>query len=211
MRAIGRTVRLGVALLLAAAFGAAGSQTAGSGTAGPQAAGGLAGRLLVASERVGDPRFARTVILLVRHGDDGALGLVVNRPLAPARYGELFAGLALDDAARARTVQVGYGGPVELRRVFVLHDTGYRDAGTVDAAPNVAMSVGRPVIEALASGGGPARYRLLLGYAGWGPGQLEGEIARGDWFDIEADAELVLGGGDAGKWSKAFRRRTIPL
>lgn len=165
----------------------------------------LAGSLLIAAPRMRDPRFAETVIYLVDHDSGGAFGLVVNRPMGPVNLGELMRALALDtdpdtDAAE---VLVRYGGPVQPDRLWVLHSADWVGDSTTHRLGPMAMSTGADVLEAIGHHTGPRRHQIVMGYAGWGPDQLEGEIARGDWITAPLDPDLVFGGDDAAKWRRA--------
>jgi putative transcriptional regulator len=176
-----------------------------------QAARSLTGRLLVATDDLRDPRFQRTVIFMVRHDGTGAMGLVVNRPLRDVALADLLAQLGLAAEGAGGTIRVHYGGPVEPRRGFVLHTTDWVSPESRVIQRNVALSVGPAVVEAIAGGAGPGRFLFALGYAGWGPGQLEGEIERGAWISVVGDEALVFDGNAGRKWERAMARRPIAL
>lgn len=170
----------------------------------------LRGEFLVATPDLLDPNFARTVVLVISHDDTGAMGLVVNRSGQSIARAELLGG-ATDDAD-ALSVTLHYGGPVGEAYGFMLHDPGYADATTEQVADGIALSVGADVVGAVGSELGPKRYKFLLGYAGWGPGQLEGEIAEGAWVVAPADAAAVLDeGDDETVWERALARRYLDL
>jgi putative transcriptional regulator len=167
----------------------------------------LEGQLLVASPEMGDPRFARSVILVVRHDKNGAFGLIVNRPLDERDYADLL-GSADDVHGKLR---VHFGGPVELELGFVLHSLDYRRAETLEIDGRFGMTMSREILVDMAQRKGPAKSLFAFGYAGWGPGQLEAELARGDWFMAPADARLIFDDDRARLWDEAMARRTRDL
>lgn len=171
----------------------------------------LAGKLLVATPDLLDPNFAATVIFLVEADEHGAMGLVVNRVAAVATIAELLAaaGVATDHGDRMITVH--YGGPVRLDHGFVLHGADYADPTTIAVGTEFAMSPGTEVLDAIGAGAGPARFLFALGYAGWGPGQLESEIQSGSWFIAPANPDLVFAADVDGIWRRALGLRTIEL
>lgn len=173
--------------------------------------GSLRTRLLVATRRLRSPLFAQTVILLVEHDREGAFGLVVNRPMERVPWPELLERLGLDAPQAEGHARLFYGGPVQPGRLFVLHsgETSGDDAETVTDA--IALSTGGRVLNDLAAGRGPEHSRILLGYAGWGPGQLEREMRRGDWFTIANDPRLVFDPDPGGTWQDARDDRGIEL
>ena len=173
----------------------------------------LAGQLLVATEQLGDPRFARTVVYLARHDATGTQGLIVNRPLREVPIAELLRRLGVDETGVTGNIRLHYGGPVEPASGWLLHTGEYATAGTDRVAPDVALTPLTPrssVLGEIGRGGGPRRYLFLLGYAGWAPGQLEAEIDSGAWITVSADEALLFDDDYARKWERATaRRRTI--
>ena len=162
---------------------------------------GLAGQLLVATDALRDPRFRRSVVYLVHHGDAGAMGVVVNRPLGDAPLAAILDELGGSSAGISGTLRVHYGGPVEPHRGALLHAT---DSG-------LALTTTPAILDAIARGQGPARFIFVLGYAGWAPGQLEAEIDSGAWITVPGDADLVLDDDATTKWDRAMSRRRIRL
>ncbi len=176
----------------------------------------LAGRLLVAEPKLADPRFVHTVILMIDHGPAGALGVVVNRPVHQISIDRLarLLGQPADDrppADGADAVQLSYGGPVEPNRLTIVHSADYRGPATRAITDRIAVTADPALVADLAHGRGPAHLLVTLGYAGWAPGQLEGELARGDWFVLPGYPDLVFA-DDAGRvWRDALARRPIDL
>ena len=168
----------------------------------------LAGKVLVAREGMPDPRFQETVIYMVDHDRNGALGLVVNKPRAIGPIGALLDELGIDAREYGLDLQgsitLHYGGPVDPGRGFVLHSADYEIDGTRIVSSGIAMTINPEALIDIALGQGPRRSLIIFGYSGWGPLQLEGELARGDWKVIDADADLVLGTDHEDKWRRAL-------
>lgn len=172
---------------------------------------GLAGQLLVATDGLRDPRFVRTVIYMVRHDPAGALGLVVNRPLGETPLSRLLDRLGLSGEGVSGTLRLHYGGPVEPKRGFVLHTAEWTGEDSRVVQGGVAFTTDPAIFEAVARGAGPRRLLVALGYAGWSPGQLEGEIEGGAWITVNADEGLIFDEDAATKWDRAMARRKITL
>jgi putative transcriptional regulator len=170
----------------------------------------LAGRLLVATEALRDPRFSRTVVYMIRHDATGAMGLIVNRPVRELPLAPLLRQWGLDDRGVTGTVLAHYGGPVELRLGFVLHTAEYATPDTQRVTGDIALTAEPAVpgvLADIARGAGPRKALFLLGYAGWAPGQLEGEIDLGSWITVPADPALLFDEDHARKWERAAARR----
>lgn len=167
----------------------------------------LHGKLLIAMPDMGDPRFAYSVVFICAYSEEGAMGLVINKATTDLRLSNLLEQLDIPKEPGARDLPVHFGGPVEHGRGFVLHDRKYySDISTMDVSPDFAMTATLDILEELARGAGPEHAIIALGYAGWGPGQLEDEIAQNGWLTCEADPELVFGTADALKWEAALKR-----
>jgi len=171
----------------------------------------LTGQLLVASSTMGDPRFVQTVILMVRHDRNGALGIVINRPLGDRPLAKLLEALGDKEAAVNGTVRIFAGGPVQPDIGFVLHSADYHRAETVDIDGHVAMTSSREILRDIGNQRGPNKSLIAFGYAGWAPGQLEGELAHGFWFTTPQDAKLVFDDDRDAVWDHAMKRRTQDL
>ncbi|MDG4575486.1 MAG: YqgE/AlgH family protein [Defluviicoccus sp.] len=169
----------------------------------------LVGQLLVAMPGMSDPRFARTVIYMCAHSAEGAMGLVVNRALEQISLAELLQQLEIDATAVDDKVAVNFGGPVETGRGFVLHSPDYMREGTLVVTEGVSLTATVDILKAIASGSGPRRHLLALGYAGWGPGQLDSEILANGWLHVDADEELVFGPALDQKWDRAMAKLGI--
>ena len=170
----------------------------------------LAGQILIAMPGMADPRFDRSVILICAHSEDGAMGLIVNKPLEDMRFDELLDQLSIPRAPEGRDIRVLMGGPVDRGRGFVLHTADWVAGKATLAVPGgYAMTATQDILEALAIGGGPQHALLALGYSGWGVGQLESEIARNDWLTTAAPEGLVFGAEDSAKWAAALKAMGI--
>lgn len=166
----------------------------------------LEGKLLVAMPGMTDPRFDRSVILVCAHSSDGAMGLIVNKPNLDLDFAALLNHLDIPRAPKGRDIRVHFGGPVERGRGFVLHSGPYpASEGTMQVQGGFRMTATLDILEAIARGDGPDTALLALGYAGWGPGQLEDEILRNDWLICDAAPDLVFAADDNAKWRKALK------
>ena len=165
----------------------------------------LNGKLLIAMPGMGDPRFANSVVFICAHSADGAMGLMVNKPTGDLRFSDLIDQLSISPGDDMLDRDVHFGGPVETGRGFVLHDYGYHSSiSTMDVNDRFAMTATLDILEDLAQGRGPDRAIIALGYAGWGPEQLEAEIAQNGWLTCDADPALVFDTADARKWDAAL-------
>lgn len=155
---------------------------------------------------MGDPRFARSVILLCAHGDDGAMGLIVNKAAPQVSFTDLLNQLDIESRPGLRPHRVHFGGPVETGRGFVLHP-GHYDAGngTLKVSEDFAMTATLDILRALGRDEGPEAFLLALGYAGWSAGQLEREIGENGWLIADATPKIVFDTPDPHKWGAALR------
>jgi len=171
----------------------------------------IAGQLLIATPEMKDPRFAETVIYMVKHDADGAFGLVINRPMAKGSFEDLLKGFGTEINDAKGEVVIHYGGPVSMQQGFVLHSDDIMIESSMKVANGIAMTADVKMIEAMARGKGPSQSLVLLGYAGWAPGQLEMELKADSWFVIPGDKSLVFGKDADEKWREAMDKRQIPL
>ena len=166
----------------------------------------LLGQLLVAMPGMQDPRFEKTVIYVCAHSTEGAMGLVVNKPCEEITFPDLLEQLGIEEYGASNRIDLHFGGPVESSRGFVLHSPDYlRDASQV-VDEGVALTATIDILKAIASGVGPSRSLLAIGYAGWGPGQLDTEILNNGWLHVDADNDLVFGNDLGIKWEQAMRK-----
>lgn len=166
----------------------------------------LSGKLLIAMPDMGDPRFAHSVIFLCAHSKDGAMGLIVNKPQSAIRFSTLLDQLEISRAPDVKEIRVHFGGPVEMSRGFVLHSLDYRsEVGTLEVDGQIGMTATLDVLEDMARGKGPQTALLALGYAGWGPGQLEDEIGQNGWLTCDLRSEIIFGRANEHKWTAALK------
>lgn len=165
----------------------------------------LGGQLLVAMPTMNDQRFERSVIFLCSHSENGAMGLIVNRPATNITFPELLTQLSIERTRKDAEIPVNMGGPVEPGRGFVLHSSDdFASDSTLRVTPEVSLTATIDVLRAIAAGNGPRQAMLALGYSGWGPGQLESEILANGWLHCPADEVLLYGTDLETKWTRAI-------
>jgi putative transcriptional regulator len=169
----------------------------------------LAGHLLIAMPGMQDPRFDHGVVCLCAHSADGAMGLMVNRPLAGMVFDDLLQQLKVVPLPPARRLRMVSGGPVEAGRGFVLHTDDWSTEGSLQFGAGLSLTASTDILAAIAGGGGPRDGVLALGYAGWGPGQLEDEIQRNAWLSVPADEALVFGADTGRTWDAALAKLRV--
>jgi putative transcriptional regulator len=150
------------------------------------------GHLLVAMPQMEDTRFERTVIYMCAHNKDGAMGIVVNKLFDAITFPDLLEQLNIETGPKTEQIRVHFGGPVESARGFVLHSDDYVRDGTLKVETGFALTATVDILKAIAAGEGPRSSLLALGYAGWGPGQLENEVAANGWLIVPAAADIVF-------------------
>ena len=171
----------------------------------------IPGQLLVATAEMKDPRFAEAVIYMVKHDAKGAFGLVVNRPIAKGPFEDLLKGFGTEIEGAKGEVVIHYGGPVSAGQGFMLHSDDVVTENSIKLPNGLAMTADIKMIEAMARGRGPRQSLVMLGYAGWGPGQLEMELRANSWFVTRGDKSLIFDKDAEKKWQQAMDRRQIPL
>jgi putative transcriptional regulator len=169
----------------------------------------LTGQLLIAMPQMQDPRFARSVICLCAHSQDGAMGIVLNKPLPGLSFDDLLKQLNLDPVPPQRRIRLMSGGPVENGRGFVLHTADWETEGSLRVNPEIALTASVDILKAIAGGGGPRQGFLALGYAGWGPGQLETEIQQNAWLNVPPDEALLFAESPDSTWRKALAKLQV--
>lgn len=165
----------------------------------------LTGKLLIAMPGMGDPRFEHGVVYLCTHSDDGAMGLIVNKPAQDLSTHDLLEKLDIDLSVEHPKRPVHFGGPVETGRGFVLHSMDYDGGeGTLEVEGGIGMTATVNILSDIAAGKGPDECLVALGYSGWGPGQLEDEIAQNGWLTADARSDILFQPDNSGKWSAAL-------
>lgn len=172
----------------------------------------LTGKLLIAMPGIGDKRFERTVILLCAHTPDFAMGIVLNRPAKGIDLQEIIDQMDVPQEADLDGIPILEGGPVARERGFVLHtDDVICEGATMEVEDELCMTATREILAAIASASPPRKFVMALGYAGWGPGQLEQEIANNAWLIGAPDSDLVFGISYDSKWRHALTRMGVDL
>jgi putative transcriptional regulator len=165
----------------------------------------LDGKLLIAMPGMGDPRFDKSLIYICAHSEDGAMGLIINKPAVDLQFSDLLDQLKITPAQSYRPIEVHFGGPVEHGRGFVLHSKDYiAEDSTLEVNDEFGMTATLDILEDISQGKGPNVCLLALGYAGWGPGQLEEEIRENGWLTCDADAALIFSPCNQDKWRDAI-------
>jgi putative transcriptional regulator len=171
-----------------------------------QITGTVEGQLLVAVPHMEDPRFQHSVIYMCSHDRDGAIGLIVNKLIEHMPFADLLRQLNVPGDYQDKHIRVHFGGPVEPGRGFVLHSPEYAVEGTKKVGGGMALTGTTDILRDIALGQGPKQSLLALGYAGWGPGQLDREIQQNGWLVVATDAPLLFDADLEGKWQRAIAK-----
>lgn len=166
----------------------------------------LAGHVLIAMPGLPDPEFANSVVYMCAHSEEGAMGIVLNRPIAAPRFADLLEQLEVKPVPPSREIALCKGGPVDNARGFVLHTSDWTGDGSVKVDEDVALTASLDILTALARGGGPRSGILALGYANWGPGQLDTEILQNSWLHAQPDHGLLFDDDHETKWARAMAK-----
>jgi putative transcriptional regulator len=166
--------------------------------------GSLTGQLLIAMPSMNTPHFSQAVIFVCTHTAEGAMGIVLNRPLARPSFDDLLEQLDVLPTPPARRIELFRGGPVDSARGLVLHTSDWTGEGSMLVDDHVALTSSMDVLKALADGGGPARGLLALGYAGWSPGQLDREMNEFAWLSAPSTVDLLFDQDHDTKWRRAM-------
>jgi len=169
------------------------------------------GQVLLAMPAMSDPRFERSVIYVCAHNAEGARGIVINKTLDSIDFHELLDELDIPTDEKSQDIAVHFGGPVENQRGFVLHSSDYQHSETLFVDEKVGLTATVKVLRDLASGDGPTQSILALGYAGWGPGQLESEFQENAWLSVPASDALLFEIANDDKWERAFNSIGVDL
>ncbi len=164
----------------------------------------LTGQFLIAMPTLLDPRFARSVVYMCSHNETGAMGLVINRLYGAIDIKGLMDQLTIPVGTQTPDMPVHYGGPVETGRGFILHTDDYMQDTSMRVDGEIAMTATMDILKSIANGTGPSKCLVILGYAGWGPGQLEQEIQSGSWLNAPVDLELLFNTNLDTKWERAI-------
>jgi putative transcriptional regulator len=170
----------------------------------------LEGKLLIAMPGMADPHFEKSVIFMCAHSAEGAMGIMINKPVSGLSFHDLMEKLELKVKAETPNFPILYGGPVETGRGFVLHSGDYESSeATLPVSEDVSLTATLDILRAMADGRGPEHAIFALGYAGWTAGQIEDEIRRNGWIHCDSDPDLLFDGDVDGKWATALRKLGI--
>jgi putative transcriptional regulator len=171
----------------------------------------LAGQLLIASPTIRDPHFDHAVILIVRHDQGGALGIVINMPVEERPLASILEMLGTKDTDVAGKVNIFAGGPVQPEIGFVIHSADYRGPETIGVNEHVLMTSSRQILRDIGNNKGPKKSLIAFGYAGWAAGQLEDELRRRVWFTAAGEPKLIFDEDRKKVWESAYSHRTQDL
>ncbi len=172
----------------------------------------LRNHFLISMPHLTDGFFEKTVIYICDHDPQGSMGLVINRPLPSAKAAIILQALGLGSSEDPDIIKdIYYGGPVQPSVGFVLHTPDYEVEGTLPISNDISLTTNTEIMQDIEAGKGPEQYRFTMGYAGWGPEQLEREIANGDWLIVPASGEFIFEKADHAKWSEAARKFGIEI
>lgn len=170
----------------------------------------LAGSFLVSTPQMPDPRFEEHVIYICAHNEEGAMGVCVNRPNHIFSLAEILQGANLPVPDK-KLAPVHIGGPVELESAFILYLSDYSAEHKLDISETVSLTRETKVLEEISKGGGPSTYLFILGYTGWGPGQLENELVENGWLTLPASDNIIFDMSDELKWKAAAMQYGIDI
>lgn len=179
----------------------------------------LDGKFLIAMPALDEGDFARSVIYMCAHSAEGAMGLVINKPLDHLSFPDLLVQLEIIPEEKrirlpseARTMRVHQGGPVDTGRGFVLHTSDFHlDASTLPISEDLSLTATVEILKAIAEGRGPEHSLLTLGYAGWAPGQLESEIQANGWLTTDSDPDIIFSAADGDRYRRALATLGVDL
>jgi putative transcriptional regulator len=170
----------------------------------------LEGKLLIALPGMSDERFAQTVIYICAHSSKGTMGIVINKPILGLSFPDVMQQLQIETKTVTGNFPILYGGPVETGRGFVLHSGDYESGdSTLPVSADISLTATLDILRAIAQGFGPKHALFALGYAGWGPGQVETEFQANGWLHCDADPAIVFGTDPDSKWTTALARLGI--
>jgi putative transcriptional regulator len=168
---------------------------------------GLTGKLLIAMPALNDERFQQAVIFICTHSDEGAMGIIINKPMHDVTLGDILDQLDINTTPEISTEIVHYGGPVESGQGFILHTPDYEnDMSTMPIGDDYAMTATRDILEVIANGTGPSKSLNALGYAGWSPGQLESELQQNSWLTCDPETAIIFDTLPEKIWTASLRK-----
>ena len=164
---------------------------------------------IISMPHMNDPIFSKSLIYICEHDDDGAMGLIINKPMISENAADIIQQTGL--AQIEPQPDIYFGGPVNLEMGLILHDANYNIEGTLTISKSVALTSNKQIVLDLKNGGGPDEFRFSFGYAGWGKGQIEREIENGDWLLMPSDDDFIFSIPNTDKWKKAASKFGIDI
>ena len=164
----------------------------------------LTGQLLISMPTQEDERFEKSVIYMCAHSKDGAMGIIINKKIDYDLYPDLLQQLGIDNPLIGKKLYIRYGGPVESGRGFVLHSDEFIRKETLTIDKGIALTSTSEFFDDLSKGNGPKNSILALGYAGWGPGQIESELISNSWMTLKTDSNFIFDESVSNKWNDAY-------
>ena len=164
---------------------------------------------IISMPHMNDPIFSKSLIYICEHDNDGAMGLIINKPMISENAADIIQQTGLTQIEPP--LDIYFGGPVNLEMGLILHDANYNIEGTLTISNSVALTSNKQIVLDLKNGGGPDEFRFSFGYAGWGKGQIEREIENGDWLLMPADDDFIFSIPNTDKWKKAASKFGIDI
>jgi putative transcriptional regulator len=172
----------------------------------------LEGKLLIALPGMPDPRFEKSVIFICAHSGEGAMGLIINKPVEGLSFREMMEKLKIGVTSNTPDRPILFGGPVQTGRGFVLHSGEFESQdSTMPVTEEISLTATLDILRAIATGQGPQRSLFALGYAGWDGGQIEDEIRANGWVHCDADNAIIFDDALEAKWSRALKKLGIDM
>jgi putative transcriptional regulator len=172
----------------------------------------MKGHILISMPHLTDPYFGRSLVFICEHDDQGAMGVIINKSFEDESVKEIFPTLIVNDDAINEVISPMYfGGPVDLERGFLLHSADFLTDETLQITDEFSLTSNSIILDAIKAGDGPQYFKMMLGYAGWGTGQLEREIENGDWLFQAVTPEFIFRGNEAEKWHSAMHSFGIEM
>ena len=165
----------------------------------------LSGKFLIASPSMADPRFFKSVIYMIIHKNEGAMGIVINQPIIETKINNIINNEELKDNSNIDNIPITYGGPVDTKKGFILHTSEFKDETTIKVNSEIFLTSNINILKSIVKGDGPKKSLFALGYAGWMPGQLEEELSNDGWLIAPGDSKLIFECKAEKKWVEAIK------
>ena len=165
----------------------------------------LSGKFLIASPAMMDPRFHKSVIYMITHKNEGAMGIVINQPIIETKIKNIIDNEELKNNSNIDNIPMTYGGPVDTKKGFILHTKEFKDETTIEVADKIFLTSNINILKSIVKGHGPKKTLFALGYAGWFAGQLEEELTQDGWLVAPGDSNLIFECKAEKKWEEAIK------